>query len=123
MMIETTVMHNGQGATGIKGLTFSEKALDCWVKGLHLSSIMKKYLLGLKDSATTSDVTYHREKGSARVKEDGQDREKVHVFLPTCINPLDADKHPPKIVNIYSGNLVAKDVNANQCVQLGSVQV
>ena len=122
-MIETTVMLNGQGPAGMKGMTFSEKALDCWVKSLHLSSIMKKYLLDLKDSATTSNVTYHREKGSARVKEDGQDREKVYVFLSTCINPLDADKHPPKIVNICLGNLFAKDVNANQCVQLGSAQV
>ena len=84
---------------------------------------MEKCLLDLKGSATTSDVTYHKEEGSTRVKEDGQDREKIRAFLSTCINPLDADEHPPEIVNIYSGKLSTKDVNIDQCVQLGSAQV
>ena len=79
---------------------------------------MEKCLLSLKERATTSNVTYLKEKVSAVVKEDGKDKEKIRVF--TCINPLDADEHPPEIVNIYSRKLSTKDVNAYQCVQLGS---
>ena len=123
MMNETTVMCYGHGPRGMKGLIFSEKALDRWAKNLHISSIMEKCLLDLKDSATTSDVTYHKEEGSPRVKEDRQGREKIRAFLSRCINPLDADEHPPEIVNIYSGKLSTKDVNVNQCVQLGSARV
>ena len=123
MMIETTVMRYGHGLTGMKGLTFNEKALDRWSKSLHISSIMEKCLLDLKDSATTSDVIYHKEEGSARVKEDGQDREKTRAFLSTGINPLDADEHAPEIVKIYSGKLSIRDFNVDQCVQLGGAQV
>ena len=122
-MIKTTVMRYGHGPIGMKGLTFNEKSVDCWPQSLHIFSIMEKCLLDLKDSAITIDVTYHKEKGSTRVKEDRQGREKICVFLSTCINPLDADEHPPEIVNIYSGKLSTKDVNADQCVQLGSAQV
>ena len=86
MMIKTTVMHYGHGPTGMKRLTFNEKVLDRWAKTLHISSIMEKYLLNMNDSATTSDVTYHKEDGSARVKEEGQDIEKICAFLSTCIN-------------------------------------
>ena len=123
MMIETTVMRFGHGPTGMKGLTFNKKALDRRSKSLHIFSIMEKCLLDLKDSATTSDVTYHKEQGSARVKEDGQDREKIRAFLSTGINPLDVDEHAPEIVKIYSGKLSTKDFKVDQCVQLGGAQI
>ena len=57
MMTKTTVMCYGHGPTGMKRMTFNEKSLDHWTKSLHISSIMEKCLLNLKDSATTSDVT------------------------------------------------------------------
>ena len=45
MMIETIVMQYGHGPNGMTGLTFNEKALDRWVKILHISSIMGKTCL------------------------------------------------------------------------------
>ena len=32
----------GHGSNGMAGLAFNEKALNCWAKSLHLSSIVEK---------------------------------------------------------------------------------
>ena len=110
-------MRYGHGPSGMKGITFNEKSLDGWAKSLHMSSIMEKSLLDLKESETTI------EEGASRIKEDGKYREKIRNFLSTCIHLFGAEDHPPEIVNIHSGKLSNKDVNVDKCFAIGREQV
>ena len=85
---------------------------------------MEKCFLDLKDSATKRsatkrDVKKLKEESSARIREDGKDRDNIGAFLATCIYPLNANEHPKEIVNIHSGKLSAKNVNVDKCVELG----
>ena len=77
MMIETTVMRYGHGPNGMTGLTFNEKALFRWVKSLHISNIVEKTLLDLKEANTSRDMSHHKEEGRSQIIEGEKDREKT----------------------------------------------
>ena len=80
-MIETTVMQYRHGPNGMTGLTFNEKALNRWAKILHISSIMGKNLLDLKEASTSRDVSHHKEENRSRIVKDQKDREKIRNFV------------------------------------------
>jgi hypothetical protein len=107
----------------MKGITFQQKALDRWARSLHVSSVMDKCLLELKDSNTNQDVTTHKEESKARMKSDGTDRDKIKKFLLTSIGPFEHEDHPSEIVNIHSGKLSSKEINVDVSVPIGKKQV
>ena len=63
MIIETTVIQYGCGSSGMTGLTFNEKGLGHWARSLHISSMVEKNLLHLKEASTSRDVSHYKEKG------------------------------------------------------------
>ena len=106
MMIEITVMRYGHGPNRMTGLTFNEKVLDRWEKSLHISSIVERCLLDLKEGSTSRNVSDHKEQGRSRIFEDKKDQEKIRNFLSTCIHPLDTENHPAEVVNMHTGKLL-----------------
>ena len=73
------------GSNGMVGLTFNEKVLDRLAKSLHISSIMKKTLLALKEVSTSRDVSHQKEEGCSRIIEDEKNHIAMHGILLSCL--------------------------------------
>ena len=98
MITETTVIQYGCGSSGMRGLTFNEKRLNRWARSLHISSMVKKNLLHLKEASTSRDVNHYKEKGHSWIIRNKEDREKIRNFLPTSRHPFNSENHPGEIV-------------------------
>ena len=120
IMIGTTVMQYGHDSNGMTGITFNEKALNRWAKILHISSIMGKNLLDLKEASTSRDVSHHKEENRSRIVKGEKDREKIRNFLSTCIHPFYTENHPAEVVNIHNGKLSNNDIDIDKSVEIGS---
>ena len=120
MFIESTFMRYGHGKRGIIGVTLKPETLKIWGLSLHICSRLEEdiSIIISKDSSKSQEKYKEEEKG--RIQSDTKDRESIRRKLEMCIDPLDPDKHPPTIVNIVNGQIVAESVNVDGAVKLGT---
>ena len=110
MFIETTFMRYGKGPGGLIGVTLDQTSVKKWANGLHISTQILNDLEAMRDKGHQKEKIFHKEEMKGRIKSDGVDRAKLRKFLENCIDPLDSSKHPPKLVNVYSG-MLTKEAN------------
>ena len=77
----------------------------------------------MKDGKSNKVMTTHREESKSRIKSDEVDREKLKTTLSTFIDPLDPTNHPVGIVNIANGLVSPTNVNVDQSVNIGHMQM
>ncbi len=121
MFIETTFMRFGKGKQGILGITLKPEALKTWALSLHVCGTIASDMASLRDRDDTSQE-FHKEEGTARIKNDAEDRKGIRNKLSQCINPLDPTQHPDGIVNIVSGKIGPQNVNVHETITLGTIQ-
>lgn len=120
LFIESTFMRYGHSPGGIVGITLQPSTLKRWALSLHLCAQLRKDVMSLSDPDKQTTVTTHKEEGASRIVTDATDREKIRDKLVTCIDPLNADSHPPgSLVNIVTGRISPASVNVDESVQLG----
>lgn len=123
MMIETTAMRYGHGPAGVIGITLNQKALQRWALAHPISSQLEKDLLDMKENHHAKQMTVHKEEGEARIKSDGEDRQKISTKLNSCIPPLTPSEHPSGLVNVVSGKLAPEKVNVDKAYSIGCQQL
>ena len=64
----------------------------------------------------------YKEKARAIIKCGKKDRDRLRKKLDTCINPLNPDIHPEKIVNVVTGILATSQVNVSDAIIIGENQ-
>ena len=126
MGIETTYMKIGKGPAGLIGITTNTRSVQIWANGYHLCS---ELLTGLEDLRNNGDDQNgergktHKEEGKGRIQSDAYDRQKLQLALTNCIHPFETESHiPAKLVNIYTGEEAANNVNVDKSIEIGNQQ-
>ena len=65
------------------------------------------------------ELTGHKEESNGRMA----DREWIKMKLQECIDPMNPEGHPPKVVNIAIGQIAQDNVYVDKAVELGSKQM
>ena len=126
MGIETTYMKVGKGPAGLIGNTTNTRSVKIWANSHHLSSEVLTELECLRNKGDMKKVgkERHKEEGNGRIHSDAEDRKKLQLALKNCIHPLETDSHDPsKLVNIYTGEESADNVNVFNAIEIGKQQL
>jgi hypothetical protein len=59
----------------------------------------------------------------SRKKADATDREHIRETLVVCIDPLQPSAHRSRLVNIVTGKIAPKTVNADDALKIGMTQM
>ena len=122
MLIETTFMKYGKGPGGMIGITLKPKTMKIWALSLHSCSNILNDLENMRSMTEGREI--HKEETTARLQSDESDRSKIREALNSCIDPLDTTAIPSDtLVNIYTGQIANKDVNAYNAVDIGRTQM
>ena len=126
MGIETTYMKIGKSPAGLIGITTSAPSVQIWANGHHLCSEFLTELEGLRNDADGKNEgkRTHKEEGKGRIQSDAHDRRKLQFALKNCIHPFETESHiPDKLVNIYTGEEVADNINVHKSIEIGNQQL
>ena len=126
MGMETTYMKIGKGPAGLIGITTNARSVQIWANGHHLCSELLTELEGLRNNGDGKNEgkRTHKEEGKGRIQSDAQERRKLQLAVKNCIHTFETESHiPDKLVNIYTGEEAADNVNVNKSIEIGNQQL
>lgn len=123
MAIESTLMRYGHGPGGIIGVTLKPETVRTWAYSMHACNRIERSLDEMRQRETPSKLQ-HKEEMPARIKSDAADRMSIQRKLTQCIDPIQEDQYPNKLVNIVTGQVLSDVIiNVDKAVDIGKQQM
>ncbi|XP_033109669.1 uncharacterized protein LOC117110927 [Anneissia japonica] len=111
MAVESTIIKDSKGDSGIIGLTRKESAVLRWTCIRHILGEYSRNM-HLRSGLKMPDTTFHEQTKPAMMKRDEADAQQIISHIKNNMtDPFNTSSHPSLLVNIGTGLVATSDIN------------